>query len=154
MKKSKIVTLVLLSAALNACKNKQDDWQSANNGNNSNKKVYMRSDSSAPYTETRTVHHYHSSPIFWYYAFRPYSTYNPTTRSYQRSGFYSSGVSPQSNVGTNSFKSRVSRGGFGSTFRSSTSSHSTSGFGRSSSSSGGRSSSSSGGHSSGHSSGS
>jgi hypothetical protein len=144
MKKSKIVTLVFLSAALTACKNKQDDWQSANNNNNSGNKVYMRSDSSAPYTQTRTVHHYHSSPIFWYYAFRPYSTYNPSTRTYQRSGFYSNGISPQSNVGTNSFKSRVSRGGFGSTFRSSTSSHSSSGFGRSSSS----------GHSSSHSAGS
>jgi hypothetical protein len=130
MKKSKIVTLVFLSAALNACKNKQDDWQSANNSDG-RKKVYMRSDTSAGYTQTRTVHHYHSSPIFWYYAFRPYSTYNPSTNTYHRSGFYSNGISPQSNVGTNSFKSRVSRGGFGSTFRSSTSSHS--GFGHSSS---------------------
>jgi hypothetical protein len=140
MKKSKIVTLVLLSAALNACKNKEDDWQSAN-GNHGGKKVYMRSDTSAPYTHTRTVHHYHSSPIFWYYAFRPYSTYSPSTHSYRRSGFYSSSISPQSNVGTNGFKNTISRGGFGSTFRSSSSSHSS--FGRSSSAH-----SSSGGHSS------
>ncbi len=114
MKKSKYVTLVLITAALASCQSKQEkqegasgDWGDEKNG----KKVYMRSDTTAQYTRT---HHSSGigSAILWYYAFRPYSSgYG------YRSGFYSGGLSHRSNVGYNPAKSSVprgvTRGGFG-----------------------------------------
>lgn len=100
MKKSKIVSLVLITSALASCSQKQ---------NQKEKKVYMRSDSTAKYSRS------HGAPGLWYYAFRPYGYY--TEGSYHRAGFYSSGISEKSNLGTNSFKthgpSGTSRGGFG-----------------------------------------
>ena len=112
MKKSKLVTLVLITASLASCKKPQDqsgasgDW-----GDKNEKKVYMRSDSTAGYTRT----HHHSSGIgsalLFYYAFRPYGSYN--NGGYQRTGFYAGGLSHQSNVGRNFSKSGITRGGFG-----------------------------------------
>jgi hypothetical protein len=108
MKKSKIVTLVLISAALASCNKIQSqngasgDWDEK-----TDKKVYMRSDTTAQYSRT---HHHHSTGL-WYYAFRPYgSSYS---RGYSRTGFYSRGLSKHSNIGSNGMKSTISRGGFG-----------------------------------------
>lgn len=96
MKKSKAITLVLITAALASCNKPQPKHES--------KKVHMRSDTTASYTRTQ-----HSN---WFYAFRPYGLYNHG--SYQRYGFYSSGLSERSNIGTSHHKSNVIRGGFGS----------------------------------------
>ena len=108
MKKSKIVSLVLISAALASC-NKQPqstDWDDKNQ-----KKVYMRSDTSATYTRT----HHHGgigTGLLWFYAFRPYGSYN-TGMGYRRTGFYSGNLHTKSNVGTSAAKSNIVRGGFG-----------------------------------------
>jgi hypothetical protein len=117
MKKSKIVSLVLITAALASCNKPEPSNASGDWGDEKgSKKVYMRSDSTAQYTRT----HHHSgmgSAILWYYAFRPY--HGGGYGGY-RSGYYSSGLSHRSNVGSNPSKSSVSRGGFGrSSFRAS-----------------------------------
>lgn len=110
MKKSKLVSLVLITAALASCNKSQNhngasgDWDEK-----SDKKVYMRSDSTAHYT--RTHHHGVGTALLWYYAFRPYgSSY---AGGYNRTGFYSRGLSKSSNIGSNGMKSTISRGGFG-----------------------------------------
>lgn len=103
MKKSKYIQLVLITSALASCNQPKKDWSGGS-------KVYMRSDSTAPYTQAR----HHSgvgSALLWYYAFRPYGNYN--NGSYQRAGYYSNGIHESSNIGSNSFKGAVSRGGFG-----------------------------------------
>lgn len=105
MKKSKIVTLALITAALASChkedKRLDDGWKPE-------KKVYMRSDTSANYSQT----HFNMNNWFlWYYCFRPYGYYNGG--SYMRSGFYSSGISQHSNIGHSASKSGIIRGGFG-----------------------------------------
>lgn len=112
MKKSKLVSLVLITAALASC-NKADSQKGASGDwdDNSGKKVYMRSDTTARYSRT----HHHSgvgTALLWYYAFRPYgsSGYN---NGYNRTGFYSRGLSQSSNIGSNAVKSNISRGGFG-----------------------------------------
>jgi len=109
MKKSKHIELILITAVLASCNQpkKSDDWDS------SGSKTHVRSDSTAPYTR---VHHHNSgmgigSALLWYYAFRPYGNYN--NGAYQRAGYYSSAIHPSSNIGSNSFKSSVVRGGFG-----------------------------------------
>ena len=103
MKKSKYINLVLITAVLAACNKPQNDWESGN-------KVYLRSDTTAPYTRT---HHGAGlgTALLWYYAFRPYGNYN--NGSYQRAGYYSGAINQNSNIGTNGFKGAVSRGGFG-----------------------------------------
>ena len=111
MKKSKLVTLVLITATLASCnKTKSQNGASGDWDEKSDKKVYMRSDSTARYSRT----HHHSgvgTALLWYYAFRPYgSSYGS---GYNRTGFYSRGLSQSSNVGSNSMKSTISRGGFG-----------------------------------------
>lgn len=103
MKKSKLVSLVLITAALASCHHKKPhrDWSQNN--------VYMRGDESADYSQS---YGYNSpNPWLWYYAFRPYGYYNGTT--YVHSGYYSNGISQSSNIGTSGFKSSVVRGGFG-----------------------------------------
>ena len=112
MKKSKVVNLVLITAAL-ATADKLD----AQNGAGSDwdkqpeKKVYMRSDSTAQYS--RTHHHYGGvgSALLWYYAFRPYGSHS--SYGYNRTGYYSRGIASRSNIGTSPVKSTISRGGFG-----------------------------------------
>lgn len=105
MKKTKHIELILITAVLASCNQPKpnDDWDSGN-------KTHIRSDSTAPYTR---VHHHSGigSPLLWYYAFRPYGNYY--NGSYQRAGYYSSAIHPSSNIGSNSFKSGVVRGGFG-----------------------------------------
>ncbi|MDZ7878015.1 MAG: hypothetical protein U5L45_10105 [Saprospiraceae bacterium] len=113
MKKSKLVNLVLITAAL-ATANKTDAQNGGASGDwdkQPEKKVYMRSDTTAKYTRT---HHTSGigNAILRYYAFRPYgSSYG--YGSYNRTGFYSRGLSSQSNIGSNPTKSAISRGGFG-----------------------------------------
>ena len=102
MKKSKIVTLALISAALASC-------HKVNRHQQDGKNVYMRSDTTASYSHANT----NMNMLLWYYAFRPYGYYNSYNGHYSRSGFYSDGISEHSNVGTSSSKSSISRGGFG-----------------------------------------
>ena len=102
MKKSKYIELVLITAVLASCNRPNKDWESAN-------KVYMRSDSTAPYS--RTHHSSGGNAFLWYYAFRPYGNYS--NGHYERAGYYSGALSRNSNIGSNSFKSAVARGGFG-----------------------------------------
>ena len=114
MKKSKFVSLVLISAALASCNKteKENYGASGDWGDKNEKKVYMRSDTSATYTRT----HHHGSGIgmalLWFYAFRPYGSYN-NGMGYQRAGFYSGNLHSTSNVGRNVTKSGIVRGGFG-----------------------------------------
>lgn len=106
MKKSKIISLVLISTALASC-NKEKEI-----GKNS-PKVYMRADSTAGYTRTG-YHSHHSSgtnAMLWYYAFRPYGQYN--NGSYHRAGFYSGAINEHSNIGNNGAKNGIVRGGLG-----------------------------------------
>jgi hypothetical protein len=102
MKKSKIISLVLITAALASC-NKPKPKASH---------LHLRSDESAKYATVDTSRYMHSGPSpMWYYAFRPYGSYS--NGSYHKSGYYSSGISESSNVGHSSAKSSVIRGGFG-----------------------------------------
>ena len=101
MKKTRHIQLVLLTAALASChRNANQQWTSGD-------RVYIRSDSTAPYS-----HVYHpSGPGLWYFAFRPYGTwYNG---HYRRMGYFSDAISEHSNLGTNTTKSGIVRGGFG-----------------------------------------
>ncbi|RYD92003.1 MAG: hypothetical protein EOP50_13380 [Sphingobacteriales bacterium] len=100
MKKSKHIELILITAALASCQQPKKDWDSGRN-------VYLRSDTSAPYTRRHT-------PVgmgLWYYAFRPYGSYS--FGRYNRLGYYSGALHEASNVGSNGFKSGIVRGGFG-----------------------------------------
>jgi hypothetical protein len=102
MKKSKYVQLVLITAVLASCNRQEKEWESGN-------KVYMRSDTTAPYS--RAHHSGIGTALLWYYAFRAYGNYN--NGNYQRAGYYSRGLSERSNIGSNTFKGAVTRGGFG-----------------------------------------
>jgi hypothetical protein len=106
MKKSKCIELVLITAALASCNRPNNDWHE---GSSNNSKVYLRSDSTAPYT--RTHHGGIGTALLWYYAFRPYGNYY--NGRYQRAGYYSGGIREASNIGSNGFKGAVTRGGFG-----------------------------------------
>lgn len=108
MKKSKIVSLVLITAALASCNksNSQNGGASGDWGDKNEKKVYMRSDTTATYSRT----HHHSGG--WFYAFRPYGSYY-TGSGYSRAGYYSGGLHSKSNIGSSSTKSHIVRGGFG-----------------------------------------
>jgi hypothetical protein len=107
MKKSKIISLVLITAALASChkENKRVVQRE--------QKVYMRSDTTADYTQAQ----YQNDDFWlWYYAFRPYGYHDGN--SYVRYGYYSGGISSRSNYGGNSVKANVARasvarGGFG-----------------------------------------
>lgn len=107
MKKTKSINLILITAVLASCNQPKNEWDSANTS-----KTHIRSDSTAPYTR---AHGYHGggvgSALLWFYAFRAYGNYN--NGNYQRAGYYSKAIHPTSNIGSNSFKSSVVRGGFG-----------------------------------------
>ncbi len=99
MKKSKHIQLVLITALLAACGSKQEkQW------GDGEKKVYMRSDTTARYTHT-------SSPFLWFFAFRAFNMMG-SNGMYSR-GYYNGGLNPQSNYGSNTSKRNASRGGFG-----------------------------------------
>jgi hypothetical protein len=104
MKKSKAISLVLITAALASCNKdtKKDDWSSNQGG-----KTYVRGDSTAPYTRT----HHFGTGLLWFYAFRPMFGYSNGV--FGRSGFYSGAISERGNFGSNTSKGRSVRGGFG-----------------------------------------
>lgn len=109
MKKSKIVQLVLITSLLASChkhtKKKDKEWE----GNS----TYMRADSSAGYSR---VHTSGDGWLLWYLAFRPYGSFYGG--QYHHAGYYSSAIPQVSNIGHNSVKSGIVRGGFGSSGRS------------------------------------
>lgn len=98
MKKSNIIKLVLVSATLTACNNHKAERD---------QKVYMRSDTTANYTQT----HGNGSHYGGFYVFRPYGLF--TGMGYNRTGYFSNGIHEGSNIGTSGFKSATIRGGFG-----------------------------------------
>ena len=104
MKRSKHISLVLITAALASCHRPGNDWV---NANGRRQQVYIRSDSTAPYTHM--VHP--AGALLWYYAFRPYGRYDYF--GYRRVGYYSSAISERSNIGLSSEKGGIVRGGFG-----------------------------------------
>ena len=97
MKKSNYVKLVLLTAVISACTQKETRQTG----------VYMRSDSTANYAR---VHH--GAGLGFFYVFRPYGIYN--NGSYRRAGYFSGSIPARANYGSNGFKGTISRGGFGS----------------------------------------
>lgn len=97
MKKSKIIKLVLVSATLSSCGHQPTKPE---------RKVYMRSDSTADYTPTSN--HAHGGG---FYVFRPYGIFSGN--SYRRAGYYSGAIHESSNIGHSSFKGATIRGGFG-----------------------------------------
>ncbi len=107
MKKSKTVTLVLITSALASCHKESGTGAGADWGE---QKVYMRSDTTASYTRAHTGMGI-GSMLLWYYAFRPYGTFNRA--GFSTTGYYSNAIRPASNIGNNPLKSNVLRGGFG-----------------------------------------
>ncbi len=97
MKKSKIIQLVLVATALSSCNHKTEH----------DRKVYMRSDTTAGYSRTEGHSHFGG-----FYVFRPYGIFTPG--GYYRAGYFSSGIHESSNIGSSAFKSATVRGGFGS----------------------------------------
>ncbi len=104
MKKSKTIQLVLITAALASCadKKKDNEWSTGDS------KTYVRADSTAPYTRT---HHGMGGALLWFYAFRPYGNFRKG--QYRNAGYYSNAIPRSSNIGSNGYKSGISRGGFG-----------------------------------------
>ena len=113
-KARKVVTLVLISSVLSSCMNREE----APVMNNA-QKVYMRADSTAPYTDVTSNYSSNSggshhggmgSSLLWFMAFRSLTGGGM--------GYASQGLHQQSNVGTNAakaqaYKSQTVRGGFG-----------------------------------------
>lgn len=102
MKKSKHITLLFVTSILVGCNTQKEDEKSWN----SEKKVYMRSDTTANYTRS----HGFMTGFLLYHAFRPYSFYG--NNGFHR-GYYSDAVSKNSNIGRNAYKGNVVRGGLG-----------------------------------------
>jgi len=102
MKKSKSIQLLFVTGILAACAQEKpkDEWKNE-------KKVYMRSDSTASYTRS----HGFMPGFFWYHAFRPYGAYS--NGAYRRTGYYSDAISSKSNIGRSSYKGNVVRGNLG-----------------------------------------
>ncbi len=84
MKKSKAISLILVTGLLSCNRNHQQN------------RLYMRTDTTGNYTAGRAGYH-------GYYAFRPYGTYYGG--SYVRQGY--------SNAGVHTSEGSVTRGGFG-----------------------------------------
>ncbi|MGZ5192305.1 MAG: hypothetical protein ACXWB4_02080 [Kaistella sp.] len=103
MKKSKQITLIFVAGLLTSCNTKPEEksWDGE-------KKVYMRSDSTAQYSPS----HGFMTGLLLYHVFRPYGYYG--ANGFQR-GYYSKSISDQSNVGKNAYKGNVVRGGMGKT---------------------------------------
>jgi hypothetical protein len=97
-KKSVHIQLILITAVLASCHKPTPDHQ---------RKTYMRGDTTAGYNRT----HSSMGTGMWYYAFRPYGSYYGG--SYHRAGYYSGGLSEHANMGSNTVKGTISRGGFG-----------------------------------------
>ncbi|MBV8326952.1 hypothetical protein [Chryseobacterium sp.] len=102
MKKSSSVKLLFVTGLLVACSEEKpkNDW-------GKEKKVYMRSDTTAAYTRS----HGFIPGYYTYRAFRPYGAYYHG--EYYKAGYYSDAVSSKSNVGRSSYKGSIVRGGLG-----------------------------------------
>jgi hypothetical protein len=103
MKKSAFVQLVLVATVTAACQQqkKENEWEGS-----TKKKVYMRSDTSASYART-----HFSAGRAAFFIFRPYGQMG--NMGFRRTGYYSDAIPHQSNTGRSSSKSAISRGGFG-----------------------------------------
>ncbi len=108
-KVSKNVSLVLITSVLASCSQPQ------NKIDPNQQKVYMRADTTAPYTEVTQNYHQQRhagsgmSPLLWYMAFRHLGG---------GMGYANQGLHPNSVSGTNANKARAystQRGGFGKT---------------------------------------
>lgn len=108
---SKTVSLILITSVLASCNKPKAETEDIG------QKVFMRADSTAPYTEVSQEYRQHhggsgmGSALLWYMAFRHMGG---------GLGYASGGLNKQSVVGTNPAKSAaynkaVSRGGFGKT---------------------------------------
>lgn len=98
MKKTNFIKLVLVSATLIGCNNNKSKHE---------QRVYMRSDSTADYTQT----HGNGAHYSGFHVFRPYGIFNNS--GYRRAGYYSGSIHESSNIGHSTFKSNSVRGGFG-----------------------------------------
>lgn len=98
MKKSAYIKLVLVATALSACNTAKNERE---------RPVYMRSDTTAHYSRAHGM-----GPLGYYYAFRPFGFFSGAGL-YHRAGYYSGAINHGSNVGSNSAKGSVVRGGFG-----------------------------------------
>lgn len=98
MKKSKIIELFIVASVISvtSCQNKKSI----------ERKVFMRTDSTANYSRATGLHG------GGFYVFRPFGMFNQYT-GYNRAGYYSSALNESSNVGSNAYKRSVVRGGFG-----------------------------------------
>lgn len=101
MKKSKKISLLFVTGILVGCQTKPEEktWDGE-------KKVYMRSDSTAQYTRS----HGFMTGFLLFHAFRPFGYYG--NNGFQR-GYYSDAVSKNSNFGRNAYKGNVVRNGLG-----------------------------------------
>ncbi|CAA7195037.1 hypothetical protein [Chryseobacterium potabilaquae] len=102
MKKSSSIKLLFVTGLLTACTQER-----AGNEGKNEKKVYMRSDTTASYSRS----HGFMAGYFWYHAFRPYGIHS--NGSYHRAGYYSDAISSKSNIGRNTYKGKITRGGLG-----------------------------------------
>lgn len=101
MKKSSSIKLLFVTGILAACsQEKPNQWDKE-------KKVYMRSDTTASYSRS----HGFMTGFLLYHAFRPYGGYR--NGAYQKAGYYSDAISSKSNIGRSSYKGNVARGGLG-----------------------------------------
>ena len=101
MKKSKQISLLFLSGLLASCTAEPEE-----KGWGDEKKVYMRSDSTAQYSPSSGL----MTGLLLYHVFRPYGYYG--ANGFQR-GYYNGAISSKSNSGTNPYKGNVIRGGMG-----------------------------------------
>lgn len=104
MKKSKCIELVLITATLASCHKPSKEWTDGDT------KTYIRSDTTAPYSKTRS-HSSFGTTALWFYAFRPYGNYY--NGNYTKAGYYSNAINQNSNIGNNNTKNNIVRGGFG-----------------------------------------
>ncbi len=96
MKKSNSVKLLVLVGVITAsCESKKNEDWSENNSSRS--KMYLRSDSTRPYT---------GSFLPYYFAFRAFGYYNARSGGYSRVGYSSASLSNKSSLVS-------ARGGFG-----------------------------------------
>lgn len=102
MKKSSSIKLLFVTGILAACSQEKpkNQWDKE-------KKVYMRSDTTASYSKS----HGFMTGFLLYHAFRPYGAYS--NGAYQKAGYYSDAISAKSNIGRSSYKGNVVRGGLG-----------------------------------------
>lgn len=109
-KASKSIQLVLITSVLASCSQPQKHMQSDENA----QRVYMRADSTAPYTEVTENYQNRSNPgggmgsaFLWFMAFRHLGG---------GLGYANNNLHPQSVAGTNAAKAKAhqaQRGGFG-----------------------------------------